>query len=51
VLAAVLAGNVFTGPATVAGRPYFTAYAGVRSASGELAGMLYVGLPLDTFGS
>lgn len=51
VLAAVLAGDVFTGPATVVGRPYFTAYAGVRSAGGDLAGMLYVGLPLDTFGA
>ena len=47
VLAAVLAGNTYTGAATVAGRPYFTAYAGVRSAAGDLVGMLYVGLPLD----
>ena len=47
VLAAVLAGNTYTGAATVTGRPYFTAYAGVRSAAGDLIGMLYVGLPLD----
>jgi len=46
VLAAVLAGQTYTGPATVAGKPYFTAYAGVQSASGELIGMLYVGLPV-----
>ena len=47
VLAEVLAGGTFTGPATVAGRPYFTAYTGIHSADGELIGMLYVGLPLD----
>jgi hypothetical protein len=47
VLAAVLAGNTYTGAATVADRPYFTAYAGVRSSRGELIGMLYVGIPLD----
>ncbi len=48
VLAAVLAGRVYTGPATVAGAPFFTAYAGVHSPStGELVGMLYVGLPVD----
>jgi len=46
VLAAVLAGQTYTGPATVAGKPYFTAYAGVSSPSGELIGMLYVGLPI-----
>lgn len=47
VLAEVLAGGTYTGPATVAGRQYFTAYTGVRSAADELIGMLYVGLPLD----
>jgi methyl-accepting chemotaxis protein len=47
VLAAVLAGQTYTGPATVAGRPYFTAYTGVLSPDGNLIGMLYVGLPLD----
>ena len=47
VLAAVHAGQIYTGTATVADRPYFTAYEGVRSGSGELIGMLYVGLPLD----
>jgi len=47
VLAAVLAGETYTGPATVAGKPYFTAYAGVRSSAGDLVGMLYVGLPVD----
>ncbi len=47
VLAAVHAGRVYTGPATVAGAPFFTAYAGVHSPStGELVGMLYVGLPV-----
>ncbi|MCZ2819473.1 Cache 3/Cache 2 fusion domain-containing protein [Modestobacter sp. VKM Ac-2977] len=47
VLAAVLGGQVYTGPATVAGKPYFTAYTGVHSAAGALVGMLYVGLPID----
>jgi hypothetical protein len=47
VLAAVLAGRTFTGPATVAGRPFFTAYTGLRDPGGTLVGMLYVGLPLD----
>jgi hypothetical protein len=48
VLAAVHAGETYTGAATVAGRPYFTAYEGLRSPTGELIGMLYVGLPLDS---
>jgi hypothetical protein len=47
VLTAVLAGKTYTGEATVADRPYFTAYEGLHSADGELVGMLYVGLPLD----
>lgn len=47
VLAAVLAGSTYTGPATVAGKPYFTAYAPLRSVDGGLVGMVYVGLPLD----
>ena len=47
VLAAVLDGRVYTGPATVAGKPFFTAYAGVHDAAGALVGMLYVGIPLD----
>jgi methyl-accepting chemotaxis protein len=47
VLAAVLAGRTYTGEATVAGRPYFTAYEGLHSPDGALIGMLYVGLPLD----
>jgi hypothetical protein len=51
VLAAVLAGQTYTGPATVAGKPYFTAYTGVHSPSGELIGMLYVGLPIDSMQS
>jgi hypothetical protein len=48
VLAAVLAGHTYTGPATVAEKPYFTACAGVHAPSGELIGMLYVGLPIDS---
>ncbi len=48
VLAAVLAGQTYTGEATVADRQYFTAYEGVYSATGDLIGMLYVGLPLDS---
>jgi methyl-accepting chemotaxis protein len=48
VLAAVLAGQTYTGAATVADRPYFTAYAGLRSPTGDLIGMVYVGLPLDS---
>jgi methyl-accepting chemotaxis protein len=47
VLAQVLSGQTYTGAATVAGRPYFTAYTGVHSPGGDLIGMLYVGLPLD----
>ncbi|TQN35667.1 methyl-accepting chemotaxis protein [Blastococcus colisei] len=48
VLAAVHAGETYTGAATVADRPYFTAYAPVHSATGELIGVLYVGIPLDS---
>ncbi|SNR60631.1 Cache 3/Cache 2 fusion domain-containing protein [Blastococcus mobilis] len=48
VLAAVHAGQTYTGAATVAERPYFTAYSGLTSATGELIGMLYVGIPLDS---
>lgn len=51
VLAAVHAGQVYTGAATVADRPYFTAYAGLHTPAGELIGMLYVGLPLDAMAS
>jgi len=47
VLAEVLAGRTYVGAATVAGRPYFTAYAPVRSAGGALVGTLYVGLPVE----
>ena len=47
VLAAVHTGKVYTGAATVADRPYFTAYAGLCSPDGSLIGMLYVGLPID----
>ncbi len=46
VLAAVHAGKIYTGAATVADRPYFTAYAGLSSPDGRLIGMLYVGLPI-----
>ena len=51
MLAAVHAGQVYTGAATVADRPYFTAYAGLHSPAGDLIGMLYVGLPLDAMSS
>src|SRR5688572_5094372 len=47
VLTAVLAGQTHTGEATVADRPYFTAYEGLHSSTGGLVGMLYVGMPLD----
>ena len=47
VLAAVHAGQTYTGAATVADRPYFTAYSGLSSSTGALIGMLYVGVPLD----
>jgi methyl-accepting chemotaxis protein len=33
--------------ATVADRPYSTVCAGLPSPTGELIGMLYVGIPLD----
>ncbi len=45
VLAAVLAGDTYVGPAVVAGRPYYTAYTPLRSAGGDVIGVLYVGLP------
>lgn len=48
ILAAVHAGATYTGAATVADRPYFTAYAPVHSAAGERIGVLYVGIPLDS---
>jgi Cache 3/Cache 2 fusion domain/Methyl-accepting chemotaxis protein (MCP) signalling domain len=47
VLTAIHAGQVFTGPATVAGRPFFTAYAGVHDPAGALVGVLYVGVPME----
>ncbi len=47
VLAQVLSGRTYTGAATVAGRPYFTAYAPVHSSAGALIGTLYVGLPIE----
>jgi hypothetical protein len=47
VLTAVLAGRTYTGEATVAGRPYFSAYESLHSADGRLIGLLYVGMPLD----
>ncbi len=47
VLAQVLSGRTYTGAATVAGRPYFTAYAPVQSSAGTLIGTLYVGLPIE----
>ena len=47
VLEAVLAGRTYTGAATVADRPYFTAYTGLYDGA-ELIGVLYVGLPLDS---
>jgi hypothetical protein len=47
----VLAGQTYTGAATVADRPYFATYAGVRSAMSKLIGMLYVGLLLDSTAS
>jgi Cache 3/Cache 2 fusion domain len=42
------AGQTYPGAATVADRPYFAAYSGLSSPTGELIGMLYVGVPLDS---
>ena len=47
MLATVHEGKVYTGAATVADRPYFTAYAGLHAPDGSLIGMLYVGLPIE----
>ena len=47
VLAEVLAGRTFTGEAQVLDQWFFTAYAPVRGADGEIVGAVYVGLPKD----
>ena len=46
VLATVLAGETFVGPAVVADRPHFTAYEPLLDPAGAVIGMLYVGLPV-----
>ena len=43
--------QTYTGEATVAGRPYFTPDSGLDSLTGELIGMLYAGIPLDSMPS
>jgi methyl-accepting chemotaxis protein len=45
VLAKVLGGETFTGDALVVGKEYTTGYEPVFADSGEVIGMLYVGLP------
>jgi len=47
VVAALLAGEVFHGPATVVGRPFVTVYAPTTDASGAVTGALFVGLPQE----
>jgi hypothetical protein len=47
VLAAGHVGPTNPGAAAVSDRPYFIAYSGLSSPTGELIGMLYVGVPLD----
>jgi methyl-accepting chemotaxis protein len=45
VLAKVLSGETFTGDALVVGKEYTTGYEPILGNSGEVMGMLYVGLP------
>ncbi|WP_180357585.1 methyl-accepting chemotaxis protein [Streptomyces sp. NP160] len=47
VVASLLAGEVFHGPATVVGRPFVTVYAPTRDAAGAVTGALFVGLPQE----
>ncbi|WP_300674037.1 Cache 3/Cache 2 fusion domain-containing protein [Desulfoluna sp.] len=47
VVAAVLRGETFKGRAFVVHSWYITSYAPIRSAGGEIIGMLYVGIPQE----
>ena len=47
VLAELLAGRVFSGDATILGRPYATAYAPVSDEDGIVVGAIFVGLAKD----
>jgi len=49
VLAAVLKGETYFGPALVVNAWYITAYEPIRDSRGEIIGMLYVGIPMDSF--
>ena len=48
VIATVLAGNTFVGRAYVVNKWYITAYEPIRSGSGEIIGVLYVGVPQES---
>ncbi len=46
--AVILRGESFYGTATVVGKPYITAYEPIKSSSGEIIGILFVGVPEAT---
>jgi methyl-accepting chemotaxis protein len=48
VVAAVLAGQTYTGRAFVVDRWYITAYEPLKNAAGEIIGMLYAGVPEES---
>jgi methyl-accepting chemotaxis protein len=48
VVASLLAGEVYHGPATVVGQAYATAYAPITDASGAVTGAVFVGLPQES---
>ena len=41
-------GETYYGMADVVGKPYFTAYEPIKSSTGEVIGILFVGVPVDT---
>ncbi len=49
VIASVLKGETYTGRAFVVNAWYIAAYEPIRSAKGDIIGMLYVGVPMDSF--
>ncbi len=50
-IASVMGGQTYTGRAYVVDGWYVTTYEPIRDASGEITGMLYVGVPADARGS
>lgn len=45
--AAIKAGRSFTGEATILGSPYLTIYTPIKTASGQVIGILFAGIPED----